>query len=103
MKLAIYLMLAVLIYGVFRTQRTVRRSASPAERAVAVRVSAFAWLVGFLFLLAFVFLPNKQRVIMMLPAFIFAVSFAKFWRDKRDRLRREDDERAKLERMKRVN
>ena len=103
MKLAIYLLLAVLIYGVFRTQRTVRRSASPAERAVAVRVSAFAWLVGFLFLLAFVFLPNKQRVIMMLPAFIFAVSFAKFWRDKRDRLRREDDERAKLERMKRVN
>ena len=103
MKLAIYLMLAVLIYGVFRTQRTVRRSASPAERAVAVRVSAFAWLVGFLFLLAFVFLPNKQRVIMLLPAFIFAVSFAKFWRDKRDRLRREDNERAKLERMKRVN
>ena len=103
MKLAIYLMLAVLIYGVFRTQRTVRRSASPAERAVAVRVSAFAWLVGFLFLLAFVFLPNKQRVIMLLPAFIFAVSFAKFWRDKRNRLRREDDERAKLERMKRVN
>lgn len=103
MKILIYLLLAVLLYGIFHTHRSVRRSASPAERAVAIRVSAFAWLVGFIFLLAFVFLPGKQAVIMMLPAFIFAVSFARFWRDKRARLRRESGERTNLERMKRVN
>ena len=103
MKFATYLLLALLLFGVFRTHRSVRRSATAEERGMAIRVSAFAWLVGFLFLLAFVFLPNKQRVIMMLPAFIFAVAFARFWRDKRARLRREHDERASLERMKRVN
>ncbi len=97
------MLLAVLLFGIFRTHRSVRRSVTAEERGMAIRVSAFAWLVGFLFLIAFIFLPNKQRVIMMLPAFIFAVSFAKFWRDKRARLRRENIERASLERMKRVN
>ena len=103
MKFVTYLLLAILLFGVFRTHRSVRRSVTPEERGMAVRVSAFAWLVGFIFLIAFLFLPNKQRVIMMLPGFIFAVAFAKFWRDKRARLRREHDERASLERMKRVN
>ena len=103
MKIAIYLLLAILLFGVFRTHRSVRRSVTAEERGMAIRVSAFAWLTGFLFLAAFIFLPNKQRVIMMIPAFIFAVSFAKFLRDKRARLRRETDERANLERMKRVN
>lgn len=103
MKIATYLLLAILLFGVFRTHRSVRRSVTAEERGMAIRVSAFAWLVGFLFLFAFLFLPNKQRVIMMLPGFIFAVAFAKFWRDKRARLRRENDERASLERMKRVN
>lgn len=103
MKLVIYLLLALLIFGVFRTHRSVRRSVTPEERAISIRVSAFAWLTGFLFLLALVFLPNKQRVIMLIPAFIFAVSFAKFWRDKRARLRHENDERSRLDRMKRVN
>ena len=103
MKIVTYLLLAILLFGVFRTHRSVRRSVTAKERGMAVRVSAFAWLVGFIFLIAFLFLPNKQRVIMMLPGFIFAVAFAKFWRDKRARLRREHDERASLERMKRVN
>ena len=103
MKFAIFLLLAILIFGVFRTHLSVRRSVSAEERAIAIRVSAFTWLVGFLFLLAFAFLPNKQRVILMLPAFLFAVGFAKFWRDKRARLRREGAEQARLDRMKRVN
>ena len=103
MKIAIYLLLAILLFGVFRTHRSVRRSASAEERAIAIRVSAFAWLVGFIFLIAFLFLPGKQRVILMLPAFIFAVAFAKFWRDKRARLRRASEEQTRLDRMKRVN
>ena len=103
MKFAIYLLLAVLIFGVFRTHRSVRRSTTEEERAIAIRFSAFAWLVGFIFLSAFLFLPNKQRIIMLLPGVLFAIGFAKFWRDKRARLRREDEERNRLERMKRVN
>jgi hypothetical protein len=81
----------------------VRRSTSAEERGVAIRFSAFAWLVGFLFLLGFVFLPDKQRILLMLPAFIVAVGLAKFWRDKRADLRRKSAEQARLDRMKRVN
>ena len=103
MKIATYLLLAILLFGVFRTHRSVRRSVTAEERGMAIRVSAFAWLAGFILLLAFLFLPNKQRVIMMLPVFIFAVAFARFWRDKRARMRRENEERVNLERMKRVN
>ena len=103
MKIATYLLLAILLFGIFRTHRSVRRSVTAEERGMAVRVSAFAWLVGFVFLIAFIFLPNKQRIIMMLPAFIFAVAFARFWRDKRARMRRESEDRMNLERMKRVN
>lgn len=103
MKFVIYLLLAAMIFAVFRTHRSVRRSVTAEERGMAIRVSAFAWLMGFVFVLALAFLPNKQRIIMLLPAFIFAVSFAKFWRDKRTRIRREHQERANLDRMKRVN
>ena len=102
MKIA-YLLLAILLFGVFRTHRSVRRSVTAEERGMAIRVSAFAWLVGFLFLIALLFLPIKPGVFVLLGGFIFAVAFAKFWRDKRARLRREHDERASLERMKRVN
>ena len=103
MRIVTYLLLALLLFGVFRTHRSVRRIVTAEERGMAIRVSAFAWLMGFIFLIALIFLPNKQRVIMMLPAFIFAVAFAKFWRDKRARMRRENAERVNLERMKRVN
>ena len=103
MRIVTYLLLALLLFGVFRTHRSVRRSASAEERAIAIRISAFAWLVGFIFLAAFLFLPNKQRVILMIPGFIFAVSLAKFWRDKRARLRRASEEQTRLDRMKRVN
>lgn len=103
MKIAIYLLLAVLLFGVFRTHRSVRRSTSAEERAIAIRVSAFAWLVGLLLLLAFVFLPNRQRVILMVPTFVGAVGLAKFWRDKRAQLRRAAEEQTRLDRMKRVH
>ncbi len=103
MRIVTFLLLALLLFGLFRTHRSVRRSVTAEERGMAIRVSAFAWLMGFIFLIALIFLPNKQRVLMMLPAFIFAVAFAKFWRDKRARMRRENAERVNLERMKRVN
>ena len=102
MKIITFLLVAALVFGIFRTHRSVRRSVTAEERAIAIRISSFAWLMGFLFLAALVFLPNKQRIFMLIPAFIFAVSLARFWRDKRARLRHENAERAKLERMKRV-
>jgi Na+/H+ antiporter NhaD/arsenite permease-like protein len=103
MKIATYLLLALLVYAVLSTHWTVRRSQSEKERSFAIRLASFSWLVGFLLVIAFLFLPNKQRVLMLLPAFFAAVTLAKFWRNSRARLRREHQERVDLERMKRVN
>jgi Na+/H+ antiporter NhaD/arsenite permease-like protein len=102
MKILTFLIVGLLAYAVLSTHFAVRRCQSEKERAFAIRISAFSWLVGFLLLIAFVFLPNKQRVLMILPAFFSAVTLAKFWRNSRDRLRREQQGRVDLERMKRV-
>jgi len=103
MKFEIYLLLGVLLFGVWRTNRSVQRSQSAEERHFAVRSSIFVWFVGFLLLAAFLFLPNKARVLLFVPVFFGAVSLTKYLRDARERMRRESAEKVDLERMKRVN
>ncbi len=103
MKIETYLLLALLIFGIFKTQRTVKQSQSAQERFFAIRASVFTWIVGFLLLAAFLFLPGKQRILFLLPAFIVVISLARFWKNARTRLQREHEERDHLERMKRVN
>jgi hypothetical protein len=60
-------------------------------------------VAAFGFLIALMFLPNRQRVLLMIPLFLIALSIAKLWRDGRSRLRREHEERDRFERMKRIN
>jgi hypothetical protein len=79
------------------------RAGSAAERAFTIRFTVFAWLVGFLFAVAFLFLPNKGRVVMLLPAFLAAVSLAKWWKNSRSRLRREAGVDANFRRARRIN
>lgn len=98
-----WLIVLFLIVCIFATQRSVRRSTSDAERFFSMRVALFAWVAGFVFVVALIFLPNKQRVLMMIPVFIAGTTFAKLWRSGRARLRREEEERGSIERMKRVN
>jgi hypothetical protein len=102
-KFAIYLLLAVLLYGVWKTHRSVRRSQSPEERFFAIRASALTWVVGLGLLTAFVFLPGRARILLLLPAFVIVVSLVKFWQNARARLQREREEKLNLDRMKRVN
>lgn len=103
MKIEIYLLLAVLLYGVWKTHRAVRRSQSAEEKFFAIRFSAFTWLVGFGLVLGFIFLPGRQRIIFLLPAFVIVMTLAKFWQNARLRLKREREDKLHLERMKRVN
>lgn len=103
MKIEIYLMLALLIFGIFTTHRTVRRSQSAQERFFTIRAAAFTWLVGILMVSAFLLLPGRVRLLFLIPAFITVVSLVKFWRNARARLRQEQQERVDIERMKRVN
>lgn len=79
------------------------RAGSAAERAFTIRFTVFTWLIGFLFVAAFLFLPNKGRVIMLLPVFLVAVSLAKWWKNSRARLRREAAMDLNFERARRVN
>jgi hypothetical protein len=103
MNFGTWLLVIVLIVAIFSTRRSVRRSRSDAERFFAVRLALFSWVGGFAFLVALIFLPNKQRVLLMIPLFFAAVTVAKLWRDGRARIRREHEERDRLDRMKRIN
>lgn len=102
-KFEIYLLLALLIFGIFKTHRTVVRSQSTPERFFAIRASAFTWLVGIILVSGFLFLPGRMRVLFLLPAFFIVTSLLKFWRHGRTRLQAQDPGRVDLEHMKRVN
>ena len=103
MKFAILILLGLLIYGVINTYLTMRLARSPEERAAAVRIVTFAWISGATLLVAFLFLPGKHRVLMLIPMLLGAVTVSKIWRSTRARIRREQAEIVDLERMKRVN
>ena len=97
------LILLALVVGWWVVQYHRRPAASPRARFFAWRFSFFSWIVGILFVLAFLFLPNKGRVLMVLPFFLVAASLMKWWRTSRERLRREESMRSDLDRMKRIN
>lgn len=103
MKFGTWLLVIILVYGLFSTRRSVRRSQSEAERFFAIRISAVTWLLGFVCLAAGLFLPGRQVLLLAIPLFFAGVTLAKLWRDGRARLQREQGERDALERMKRIN
>ena len=103
MTFLLYLLLGFAAWSLLTTHRQVKQSRTERERAFFIRVTAVCWGFGILFVAAMIYLPNKGRVLMFLPAFFIAVSLAKAWRNTRTRLERERDPRVDLERMKRVN
>ncbi len=103
MKFGDVILAGLIIYGVFSTQRGVRGSRTKEERFFAIRMAMFSWIVGFLFVVALLFLPNKQRVLMMLPLFVVVVTVAKLWRSGKTRLRREAQTQDRFDGAKRVN
>lgn len=103
MKFATLILLGLLIYGIMTTHFTVRKSRSTREKSAALRVSVFAWILGATLLSAFLFLPNKHRVLMLAPMCLGAVTITKIWQSTRERIRREQQEIVDLEKMKRVN
>jgi quinol-cytochrome oxidoreductase complex cytochrome b subunit len=102
-RFLLFLLLPVVLVGLglFAPMLDARRTRSEQERAVALRMTLFAWLIGLLLLGALILLPNKQRVLMLVPVFVTAVFLGRLWR--RVRLRARRDAEVDLERMKRVN
>jgi hypothetical protein len=80
-----------------------RPAAGPQERFFNIRSWAFTGLVCVLFALAFIVLPNKGRVLLVVPVFLAGMSLNKWMRKTRLRLREEEAERTSFERAKRVN
>jgi len=103
MKFETYLLLAALIFGIWKTHRSVQSSRSAQERFFALRASIFTWFGSFLLLMALLFLPNKARVLLLIPIFFGAISVARYFQNTRERLRRQAEGQADLDRMKRVN
>ncbi len=103
MKFETYLLVALLIFGIFKTRRTLKRSRSASERFFAIRASAFTWLVGIFLAAGFFFLPGRMRILFLLPAFVVVTSLLKFWQNGRTRLHAEQSAAVDLDRMKRVN
>jgi len=101
-----YLILFALLW--FFVPRLVRhymawKTQSAAQRSFTVRFTMFSWVLAFLFVGALLFLPNKGRVIMLVPVFLAGATLAKWWQTSRERLRREADADANFARARRIN
>ncbi len=103
MKFETYLLLAIVLFGVWKTHRSVQRSQTEQERYFTMRASIFSWFVGFLLLAALLLLPFRVLVLLLVPVVFGGLTVAKFLRDARARLRRGNQERVDIDRMKRVN
>jgi len=76
---------------------------SEAQRSFAIRFTAFSWLLAFIFVLALIFLPNKGRVLMLVPIFLAGMTLARWWQSARERLRRRAEEESGFARARRIN
>ena len=103
MKFETYLLLALLVFGIWKTNRSVQRSRTVQERFFTVRASIFFWFVGFLGLAALLVLPARALLLLLLPVAFGGLSVVKFFRDARSRVRQANEERVDIDRMKRIN
>ena len=85
-------------------RRFLARYPEAGQRSWWVRVSIFS-VVGILFLVLFILpLPNKQRLLAIVPAFFLIAVATRVFRAARTRVRNEAAaQRPDLERMKRLN
>ena len=102
MKFVLCIVLIAIIFGALRTQRQLRQSRNEQERAFVIRTVAAIVLFTIVFTALLLVLPNKARVLALLPAFVVGVSLAKGWHQTRMRLRREAANRIDFDRMKRT-
>jgi hypothetical protein len=105
LRLALFLLLPLVITGLVVFAPLWNRGLAPSqqERAVAIRMTLFTWVIGAVLAFALLLLPNKQRVLMLVPVFVTAVMVGKLWKRARLRARQQSENPADpLDRMKRV-
>jgi D-alanyl-lipoteichoic acid acyltransferase DltB (MBOAT superfamily) len=98
----------LLLIGVFfcvmvSVRRFLARYQSPTQRSWWVRVCIFSFF-GLLFLGVLIMpLPNKQRLLAIVPAFFLIAVASRVFRAGRARMREEHGKAPDIERMKRLN
>ena len=101
-----FLILLILFYALFRLvadRFRAWRGRSRRERGLAVRMTAFTWLLVLLVVAAAVLLPGAHRLLLLAPVVVIGVAIGKTWQSARLRARREAAGGFDLERMKRLN
>jgi hypothetical protein len=76
---------------------------SAAERSFAIRFAAFSAVLTVILVIAMLYLPHKERALLILPLFAIGASLAKWRHSSRERLRREAEEATSFERARRIN
>lgn len=79
------------------------KSMSPAERSFAIRFAAFSGVLTIVLVIAMLYLPHKERALLILPLFAIGATLAKWRHASRERLRREAAEATHFERARRIN
>jgi hypothetical protein len=105
LRLAIFLLLPLVITGlvVFAPLWNGALAPSQQERAITIRMTLFTWIIGAVLAFALLLLPNKQRVLMLVPVFVAAMMLGKLWKRARLRARQQTANPGDpLDRMKRV-
>jgi|GEM_PF-4958626 len=80
------------------------KAQSAAERSFAMRFTIFSWVLAFVFLAAFFFLPQaRYRLLLAVPIFLVGATLAKWWQTSRERLRRQAEVDENFARARRIN
>jgi uncharacterized membrane protein len=103
MNLPWVLLLIFVAWLCWRTWKSIQRTQDPRERTLAMRGALAFWLIGFLFVLALVFLPNKARVISLIPMFLLAGAVIKAYRNSKAQLRAARQAQVDFDKIKRAN
>jgi hypothetical protein len=103
MNLPVLLFLTAVGWVAWSTWRSLRRAEGPEERALVVRGVVLFWLLAGIFVAALVFLPNKGRVLALIPIVLVGGAAANAYRASRRQLREKAEGARRFAAAKRVN
>ncbi len=94
---------AAFLAGAFFLRRLLPQYATAIQRSWLVRVSLFAFCGLLLLGLVLVPLPNKHRLVALVPIFFLITAFVRIFKSGKARVRAGEHSAPDVERMKRMN
>jgi hypothetical protein len=103
MLFVVLFLAAAFLAGAFFLKRLLPRYATAIQRSWLVRVSLFAFCGLILLGLVLVPLPNKHRLVALVPIFFLVTAFIRVFKSGKRRMGVAEQPQPDLERMKRIN